>query len=233
MKTSKTLRGFTLIEVLVALAVFSSVVSIALFGLEQGRAQWFKSQSQNQATFYLFKRKQWLEQALTQANSAPFIVEYGVSAPHFFGTASQLDFLTNAPILSGPGTYAAARLRLVDSEGKTALVFTQWVNSDPYYGIPENETSTNTMILISGLENARWDYYLEPRIEATPLEIRYNTFTPRQEGKWASQFDARYELTLPQKVRLSFQLNGKSYHWFFNLAPFSAATGQEEKLVVQ
>ncbi|WP_045386314.1 PulJ/GspJ family protein [Vibrio rotiferianus] len=226
-------QGFTLVEVLVSLVIFSSVIAVVITGLEQGRGQWLRAMDRNHDTHKLYTRQQWITQTIEQSNSAPFIIEYGVSAPYFYGTERQIDFLTNAPVYSGPGTYSAARLQIVDdNQGTSALVFTQWANKDPYYGIPKSTSEGKSITLLEGIKDAKWEYYLESRIEATPLEIKYNTFAPRREAKWSNYYDAKYELKIPKKMRFDFEIDGKSYTWYFNLASYSSATGQEEPLVI-
>ncbi|EJA3103521.1 prepilin-type N-terminal cleavage/methylation domain-containing protein [Vibrio vulnificus] len=233
MKQARNKRlGFTLIEVLVALAVFSSVVSVVMFGLEQGRIEWRRTLTLSNSTGQLYQRFHWLEQTFNQVNSAPFIVDYSISAPHFYATENQVDFLTDAPILSGAGTYSAARLRVVNVEGEQALEFLQWPNSDPFYGIPKQASEENRFVVIRGIENAKWEYYLSPRLEATPMEIKFGNFVKREEGKWSSDYDSRYELKVPTKIRLSFHYRGDAYTWYFNLPPYTSATGQEEPLVI-
>ncbi|WP_010445199.1 prepilin-type N-terminal cleavage/methylation domain-containing protein [Vibrio rotiferianus] len=228
---AKYSEGFTLIEVLVSLVVFSSVVAVVVMGLEQGQKQWLRSLSKNQEMHQLYLRSQWINQAISQANSAPFIVEYGFSTPYFLGTSNQVDFLTNAPVLSGPGTYAAARFSIEETAEGLSLTFTQWANKDPYYGIPTLESQGKSISLLENIQDAKWEYYLDARTEATPMEIKYNAFSPRHEGRWASQYDSRYEQKIPSKIRFTFQKEGKRYDWYFNLTPFTSAAGQEEPLV--
>ncbi|EKA7352861.1 prepilin-type N-terminal cleavage/methylation domain-containing protein [Vibrio vulnificus] len=226
-------KGFTLIEVLVVLVVFSSVVSLVLIGLEQGRNQWNRAMKSTDKSYHMFQRKQWLQQLFTQANSATFQISYGTEAPHFLGTANDVSFISNAPIISGPGTYASVNLTLESQgNGMSQLVFRQWPYSDPYLSIPQEATESNTLVLLKDIQSLEWEYYLAPRDEATPWEIKYNTFRRRPEGLWSQEYDARFEQEVPQTLKLHFTQNGKEYVWQFYLPTKTAAYSQETRLSV-
>ncbi|EEY50293.1 prepilin-type N-terminal cleavage/methylation domain-containing protein [Vibrio cholerae] len=225
--------GFTLIEVLVSLVVFSSVVSLVLVGLEQGRLQWDRSMRSTEHSYKLLLRKQWLDQLFSQSNGATFQISYGTEAPHFLGTSTDVSFISNAPIISGPGTYASVNLALeAQNNGLNRLVFKQWPYSDPYLGIPNEATKTNTLVLIEDIQALEWEYYLAPRDEATPWELKYNTFTRRPEGIWAQEYDGRFEQAIPQTVKVIFTRHDKKHVWQFYLPTKTASYSQEARLSV-
>ncbi|WP_231564169.1 MULTISPECIES: prepilin-type N-terminal cleavage/methylation domain-containing protein [Vibrio] len=232
-RANRLMQGFTLIEVLVVLVVFSSVVSLVLVGLEQGRLQWDRAMKSSNQNYQLFQRKQWLQQLFSQANGATFQISYGTEAPHFLGTANDVSFISNAPIISGPGTYASVSLTLENqSNGLRRLVFRQWPYSDPYLNIPQQAIASNTLTLLEDIQTFEWQYYLAPRQEATPWEIKYNTFAPRPEGLWYQEYDARFEQSTPQTVKLHFTRHNKEYVWQFYLPTKIAAYNQETRLSV-
>lgn len=222
----KSAQGFTLIEVLVALAVFSSVISLVLYGLEQGRLSWARGNHQVEELRSLVNRQNWLTQMFTQAVPSTFSAGYGTEVPYLQGDSTSLSFITNAPVISGPGTYAFVILRFEQQPNATqSLVFYQWINRDPYYGIPTSFTTGERLVLLTDLSEARWDYYLSPRIEASSNEIGLGNFQPRHSGQWSNGYDAFDELKLPEKLHLTFTQNGHHYVWGFNMPQRTNAAG--------
>lgn len=227
-------QGFTLIEVLVSLLIFSSVVSLIVFGLEQGRGQWLHAQQRAQQIKQLSLRQQWLDQLFSQSNAANFQIDYGSASAYFWGTAQQMRLLSDAPIISGPGTYAAIELVIIEQgQGKQALSFRQWPNKDPYYGIPPFGDLTQELILLNEINQAQWRYYLPARTEPSSQEIRLGNFVPRQEPMWANEYDAQNEQRIPSQVSLSFHYQGQAYEWIFQLSQYSAASDIEGETFTQ
>ncbi|EKO3677097.1 type II secretion system protein [Vibrio metschnikovii] len=221
-------QGFTLIEVLVSLLIFSSVVSLVVFGLEQGRGQWWHAQQRAQHVKQLSLRQQWLDQLFSQSNGANFQTDYGTANAFFLGTTQQVRLLTDAPVIAGPGTYATVELAIIDhGQGEQALRFRQWPNRDPYYGIPPFQDSSQQLMLLEGISQAQWQYYLPVRTEASSQEIRLGNFRPRQESQWGSEYDAQNEQRIPSQIALTFRYQGQAYRWVFPLSQFSAASDIE------
>ncbi|HFQ5416170.1 TPA: type II secretion system protein J [Vibrio vulnificus] len=232
---STSQQGFTLIEVLIALVVFSSVISLVVIGLEQARSQWERSHNRAEFSKSLSQRHQWLNQMFEQANGAPFQVEFGTTAPLFYGNEIAMRFISDAPIIGGPGAYATVELELVQQKASNQyqLVFRQWPNRDPFLGIPISAQPKDILVVLEGLEAAQFEYFLPPRTEATPMEIRYQNFKTRPEGYWDEKYEANFEQRIPPQIRFSFSLNNKKYQWVFNLPDRSLAGGQLEDFFVQ
>ncbi|CAM3774798.1 general secretion pathway protein J [Vibrio aerogenes CECT 7868] len=225
--------GFTLVEMLVSLAVFSAVLSIVMTGLHQGQMQWERGSKQLDQADYLIKRQNWLRQMFAQANTATFRIEYGAEAPYFLGNEQSLTFISDAPIISGPGTYATVRLKLRQQDDDLyEMVLTQKPYSDPYLDPQANPDDGKSLVLFHDIQHLSWRYFLAPRMEATPLEIKYNRFKPRMEGYWDSEFDANFEQELPQYVALSFKMHQQQYDWYFELPVKPLALIQESQVVV-
>lgn len=227
----KAAQGFTLIEMLVALAVFSSVISLVLYALEQGRLSWSRGNDRTEELHSLVNRQTWLTQMFTQAVPSTFSVDYGTESPFLKGDSSSIVFLSNAPVLSGPGTYALVVLRIEQQQdAQQSLVFYQWINRDPYYGLPSSFNSGEKLVLLEGISDANWSYYLSPRTEASSAELKLNQFKPRYAGEWSDSYDAYNELKLPEKVHLGFTLHDQHYVWSFNMPQRTNAAGVMESM---
>ncbi|SHO57582.1 PulJ/GspJ family protein [Vibrio quintilis] len=233
MGRKRTLSGFTLVEMLVSLAIFSAVLSIVISGLHQGQVQWEQGARQLDQADYMMKRQSWLRQLFAQANTATFRITYGMEAPYFNGNEQSLSFISDAPIISGPGTYATVRLELLPQDnGLFELTFTQKPYSDPYLN-PEADLSDGaSLVLLEDIQSLSWKYFLAARTEATPMEITYNRFTPRPEGYWDDEYDANFEQALPQYVQMNFKIKNHQYVWYFELPVKPLALIQESQIVV-
>ena len=223
--------GFTLIEVLVALIIFSSVIGIVMAGLDQGRMLWQRAFDHADEQKMLTQRHQWLQQMFDQAVVSNFQIGYGVATPYFIGTADTVRMITNAPIIGGPGTYATVELTTTRQQQAT-LAFTQWPNKDTYYGIPSYFEADNQLTVLSGLKNVEWQYFLPPRRQASTNELSQGNFTPRLEGQWGDEFDARDERRLPPQVVLAFRYQGEDYRRHFTLPTGNNAADINRDVVV-
>lgn len=223
--------GFTLIEVLVALIIFSSVIGIVMAGLDQGRMLWQRAFDQADEQKMLTQRHQWLQQMFDQAVMSNFQIGYGVATPYFIGTPDTVRMITNAPIIGGPGTYATVELTITQQQQAT-LAFTQWPNKDPYYGIPSYRETNNQLTVLTGLQDVEWQYFLPPRRQPSSNEISQGSFTPRLEGQWGDEFDALDERRLPPQIKLSFAYRNERYEWFFTLPTGNNAADINQKVQV-
>jgi prepilin-type N-terminal cleavage/methylation domain-containing protein len=232
---SKRSSGFTLVEVLVALAVFSAVLSLVLFGLEQGRSSWMRGHKHATFLSEMSHRQFWIMRMFSQANAATFAIDYGLETSYFFGTKGELSLISEAPVISGPGTYALVRLKVEDDpeSGKESLVLYEWDNRDPYYGLPRDTSNAQKLVLFENITDASWKYWLDARDTPTPLETMLNNFVPRDSDEWSGEYDSRFEVKLPAKVKFSFKLKGQLYAWVFSLNQYFYAAGQNEPLVVR
>jgi len=227
-------NGFTLIEVLIAVAVFSSVISLVMFGLDQGRLQWEKSTDRAQTYHELQNRKQWLTQLFNQANASMFRQSYGGEVGFFYGDQRKLTFLSNAPIISGPGTYAKVELSIEQHKSGQALFFSQWPYSDPYLSSTSEITQPSSLVLLEDVKNIEWQYYFPARTEPTSMENRFGGFRSRPEGYWSDNpYDAAFEQVIPPMVRLTFEWRGRAYQWQFYLPVKAEAYNQGDRLELQ
>ncbi|SIN79534.1 type II secretion system protein J [Salinivibrio sp. ES.052] len=233
-KNNNAALGFTLIEVLIALAVFSSVISLVMFGLDQGRLQWSKSTERANTYQELQLRKQWLSQLFNQANASMFKQGYGSETAFFYGDQKRVKFLSNAPIIDGPGSYATVELTVEEKDNQKALLFQQWAYTDPYLTQTAEAQSSQSLVLLDNISDVQWQYYLSARTEPTSMEIRFGGFRSRPEGFWSDQpYDADYEQVIPPMVRLSFRWQGSAYQWQFYLPMKSEAYNQGDSLEVK
>lgn len=210
-------KGFTLIEVLVSLVIFSSVVSIALFGFEQGKQFWLRSSSQQQTIKYEYSRYLWLNSLFNQSVSSNFSYGYANSGPFFEGTNKRISFLSESPIISGPGTYAWVELNYQLTDAGIRIIFSETPNSDPYWGLYPSQFS-RTITLFEDVADFHFSYLMEQSVMGP------RGFMVRGDTVWVNQYDSRNTKSLPIMVKLSLTTkSGRSFDWYFSIPNQSRA----------
>jgi general secretion pathway protein J len=132
-------RGFTLVELVIALALISLITLLLFAGLRLGTRAWEGVEATADRTAELRVARNFLERALVQTRAVSLVVD-GETVPVFAGDAETLEFVTPLSEHVGiPGLYV---LRLALEEGRERqLVVTRWLlNPDVLAGdgdVPE------------------------------------------------------------------------------------------------
>lgn len=215
-------RGFTLVEMLVALVIFSSAISLVLLGLEQGRQFWFKMSDKMAEQGSLYHREQWLSAMFTEANGALYPASYSQATPYFMGSSEQINFITNAPILGGPGTYAAVLLKFSRQGDHYQLHYFEAPNKDPYYGGHDYFLLDKPTLLLDNITDFTIRYLAaesEVQLEWAPLEENSQW---RETPEWIPIFNSQQESAMPIMVHVQFtQSQQPPQDWYFNVNRFS------------
>ncbi|ELI6440877.1 type II secretion system protein, partial [Aeromonas salmonicida subsp. salmonicida] len=83
MKSKSIESGFTLVELLVTILIFSFSISIMLAGLDQGRLAWSTLNKKVESVSNLQDRYSWLSMLFSDATATQFSNEYGEAVPFF------------------------------------------------------------------------------------------------------------------------------------------------------
>lgn len=215
---NKNSRGFTLIEMLIALVIFSSVISLVLLGLEQGRQFWFKISDKIAEQSSLYNREHWLSAMFTEANASLFPAEHSQATPYFMGSNDSVNFITNAPILGGPGTYAAVQLKFEREGDHYQLHYFESPNKDPYYGGHDYFSTSSPTVLLDDITEFKVRY-LAPKTE------QFISWAPMAEGsqrrdspQWIAQFNSSQEADMPLLVHFQLTFSDKQQQdWYFRV----------------
>lgn len=215
-------RGFTLIEMLIALVIFSSAISLVLLGLEQGRQFWFKISDRIAEQGSLYNRELWLAAMFAEANGAYFTSAYAQATPYFMGANDQINFISNAPILGGPGTYAAVMLKFSREGDHYQLQYFEAPNKDPYYGGHHYFAINKPVVLFDNITGYHMRYLApesEVQLEWAPLEENSQL---RESPEWIPRFNSTQEAAMPIMVHMRLEFEEQPYQdWYFNVNRYS------------
>lgn len=175
-------QGFTLVELLIALAIVGALLAIAFGGLRVAVAAW--TQGEERADVHQHLRGVALVLVRAVGAAYPYRASAGL-APEpvilFRGTAERLELVTQAPPFPAPipVAFTAVVIGMEREEEGPALVVRQRVlpNPDPF---------TEAAVALS-----------DPGIEG--LELRYLNAS----GDWQDAWDVETETSLPRAVRIT------------------------------
>jgi general secretion pathway protein J len=175
--------GFTLVELLVGLALFSLLVTLLFDNVRFGLRAW---QSAG-ANAELFERSMISQDLLrrTIGNLYPMMVVTNGALQQqidFEGTGEGISFLGNAPIASNGSGRFRFSIFVERKEEQADLVMA----STPELASPNDQSTTRRTLLLSGIDRAEFSYFGET---ATERKLQWN-------DSWTKQSD------IPRLVRL-------------------------------
>ncbi|MFO6423851.1 prepilin-type N-terminal cleavage/methylation domain-containing protein [Motilimonas sp. KMU-193] len=216
-------KGFTLIEMLVALSIFSAVMGLALLAFEQGRLNWVRSLHKGEAETRLLYREQWLRLVFEQSVASRFRISSYKSAPYFKGDNVSMSFLSSAPIFQGPGKVALTELQIKKEQNTWQLMYREKLGADPQRGMYLSDLEW--FPLLTELKYVEFSYEgdihlpFSDSINSLPREQQqYYRDTP----EWLSHFNSEFEESIPRRVIIRF-INNKEqrFEWVFSLNHYS------------
>jgi general secretion pathway protein J len=184
-------RGFTLIELVLALSIVAVMVTILFGGLRLGLRAWQRGEERADLLEHARSMSQFLEQSLSGAYPFRAPVEQGSQAVVLFqGESEKVSFVTmSAPVPVGPGIVFTATTLSLDSGTAPGLAIRQKAlpNFDPF------EQVTPSMI------------------DSTVTGIRFRYLRDTDGGSWEETWDAAEERALPRaiEVTLTAMVNGR------------------------
>ena len=174
-------RGFTLLELLIALAIVGALLVIAFGGMRVALAAWRKGEDRAEAHQHVRSLALVLARSLsaTYPYSAPR--EQGPTATILFGgTTTRLEFVTQtAPYpASIPVAFTAVIFELSDKEDRPGLVIRQRV-------LPNRNPFTDAEVVFN---------------DPTVTEISFSYLD--ESGAWQDTWETEQRKTLPRAIRV-------------------------------
>jgi general secretion pathway protein J len=185
--------GFTLIEVLVALAVFGLLGVALTYGVRTGLAMWDAEQRHLGETADLDAAARVLRSLLTRIPARPSAdgTLAGVAFARLKGSPDRFSYVGELP--TGFGTSRLADLVLTRERGRLVLLWSPYRHEHPLAPPPPPSAAE----LLRGIDRLEFDYWGAP-----------NPNAPR---RWQAQWDALYP---PQLIRIRVTFpTGDRRHW--------------------
>jgi len=211
--------GFTLIEMLVAMVIFSALIGVLMSGFSQGLSLWERSRKQTDHWQGLELRVELLQRLFEQASASDFPVKNSGFLPWFEGSSATMRFLSTAPVMSVSGTVKPVQLRFERKEGKWRLLYREGRRgNDPGRGMKLNKQAWTP--LLTGLQNGSFRY--EAPVYHMPAEIEARLLSRRERARyrenpvWMDSYNTRNLWILPQRIEIHFtDAKGVAHRWRF------------------
>lgn len=200
-------KGYTLIEVLIAMAIFSSMVVLASMALNQGLRQYHDLMEKG-LDFWRYARYFWIERSFNSATDYYVHTRGDGWTPYFIGRQDVVSYVTLAP-LSGDIPVVAWIKDERGENGKRNLIYYE----SPVYTKTYEEIEREYMF---GDYRKEKSIKLFEDIEDIKISFYGYDLTKRQYG-WRNEHDARKMKLLPLVVKLSFLSGGHKDMFIFGL----------------
>lgn len=216
-------QGFTLVEMLVSLAILSLLITVLLMGFQRGLAIWERGMQQEQTWQMLLLRQQWLNtlfsQSLISTYSKPKEQTY---VPYFQGSATQMSLMTSAPLLDNPGQVKPVRLKLAKDDNTSSYIL--YYQEGASHSDPGRDLHWNDpwIPLLNNLKEGRFSYEAPAFPLQDELELKYLPASEKQRYRdkptWLNQYDTHLLWLAPRRVKLQFIDSQNTTHiWQFCL----------------
>lgn len=199
MASPRALKGFSLLEMLVAVAVMSMVIGISTYAYAMFIRQWDGHLGRFDAAQAQYQRLEWLAAALE--DTLPYIVrdDAGVAGVYFLGRDEGLTLVTMSPIF-GVGEPALIRVfREPDDGDAWRLVYEE----APFAGTllaraDQRMEFRHRLIIARGLPRPVFRYF-----GWTDLQTRFGLEeSPGTERLWFDEYDGLLRHFHPEKIEL-------------------------------
>jgi prepilin-type N-terminal cleavage/methylation domain-containing protein len=185
MKKLSTTAGFTLLELIISIALFSIIVLIIAGAANLGYRS-FSSGEKRLNAIERLRASLTIIDAQIQSGVPLTLEDGGVKQYYFMGEQDSLKFSTNYSIWGGQRGYVIVNYRVdADGRGKRTLFASEYrVGMD-------NQKETK---LLEGLDEITFDYFKQDATE--------------EEGEWVSQWVD--EEMMPTRIRINLVKGGNS-----------------------
>ena len=189
-------KGYTIIEVLVAIAIFSVIVSLASMALNQGLKQYHGILDKG-IGFWDNARYLWINKSFNSA------VNYYVHShkdswfPYFQGTQELISYISLSPLVGDKPVVVWIRKER-DNDGSRSLV---------YYELP---------VYVKSIEDIERDYVFGGFKKGNSItflknikniNITYYGYDVREKQySWSKNFDGRGKKVLPEIIRIDYRM---------------------------
>ena len=187
-------RGYTLIEVLISVAIFTSIVTLACAALDQGLKQ-YQRVAEKGVNFWDNARLLWVSKAFSS------IVDYRVETksagiyPYFIGNQDMVSFVTSSPFASDVPVVAWVK-KEEEPNGSYSLV---------YYELPVNTMKIEDIEKAYIFEDYKKGKSVAIANDISDLEFSFYGAQERAAAlRWSSSYEASRTKRLPVALIVTY-----------------------------
>ncbi|MBU6462910.1 MAG: prepilin-type N-terminal cleavage/methylation domain-containing protein [Bradyrhizobium sp.] len=189
--------GFTLVELLVALALFSLLTTVLFNNVQFGLKTWNKTSHGIEQLDRTVVVQDLLRRLISNLYPMTISENGGQPVVKFDGSRETLSFLGNAPLVAGGAGRFQYRLWVERSGAQRNLVLT----SVQELGAPENQSMSAKTILLSDIVGADFSYFGPARAH--------------EAGAWTENWSRRSDIPRLVRIRVAFdEIEGRAWPEF-------------------
>lgn len=179
--------GFTLVELLVALALFSLLATLLFGSVRFGLAAWQRGSARAEHVEHSMIAQDLLRRMI--GNIYPMLVADSAARPRidFEGTRDAISFLGNAPVAAMGGGRFRFTLSVERRQDRTDLV----MSAMPELARPQASPMTTKSLLLSDIERAEFAYFGESARE--------------RDTQWRDSWVQRSDMPRLVRIRVAFR----------------------------
>lgn len=187
---SSVQRGFTLLELLIAMTLMGIMLVLLFGGLRLGARSWEAAVTQADKNEHMRLVQQFMRRQLSYVESAHWLVD-GVQQLAFEGQSQRLQFVAPLAAWSGQGGLYVLIFEVAEDSlgGKSLLLQRAFFQSDMEEAL-EDEDKIEETLLLEQVNDVHFTYFGSERLNEAP--------------EWHERWEAQREL--PWLVRVEFDL---------------------------
>jgi general secretion pathway protein J len=200
-------NGYTLIEVLIAAAIFASMVTLATMALNQGLKQ-YQGLMEKGLNFWDYARYVWIQRSFNSATDYYIYTRDNGWTPYFIGNQDEISYVSLAP-LAGDLPVVVWIRKEEENDGKRSLVYYELPVYTKMYSEMERDyvfadyKKGNSVKLLEGMDMLDVAYYA--------FDLALGKY------QWSSDYDARTKRLLPALVKINYVIEGRKNSLIFDI----------------
>ena len=200
-------KGYTLIEVLVALAIFSSMMMLGGLALNQGLQQ-YHGLAEKGIGFWDYAKNIWIDKSFNS------MIDYYVYKrgdrwfPYFKGNQQGISYISLAPLAGDLPVVIWIRNEAAENGMRSLVYYELPIYTKSYEDIERNYVlgdykKGSSIKLLEAVEGIEFIFY------------GYDTF--ERKFKWYSNFEGERMKSLPSSIIISYEQNGNKSRLVFGI----------------
>jgi len=204
---SLTFKGYTFIEVLVAMAIFSSMVMLATMALNQGLKQ-YKGLMEKGINFWDKAKYVWIDSSFSDIANYYIVTETMEWAPYFYGDQERISYVSLSP-LAGNLPVVVWIMKERKDNGRYAVV---------YYELPVYTKTLKDIARAYSFGDYKMGHSIVLLDDVESLSIDYYGYDLKERKVgWYRKYDAANTYFLPSVVKMDYTGAGGTQVMYFGI----------------